>query len=297
MTIVCIPGGYTCFSQEIKAFVTVNMDQLVFENRNYVSSLANDLMRYINNEKFTKKEWVGATIPVDITIVLSGGGQNSKYGARMLIMSKRMLDAPQGTDGGQSVNMKLYDDKWAFNYSFGANLTYNPLRFDELTSLIDFYMLMIIGADLDSYKELDGSPVYEMAKSVFQLGASAQADGYQTYSEPGAFNRYNLISEMTDPKYEGLRRLIFSYYFDGLDKMAFNRDTALAALEGVIADMADFKHDKMSSSSILMQAFFDAKADEIASLFKGWPNKKVFQNLKYLDPGDSMKYDDASEGK
>ena len=293
--IVLMVIPFSASSQEIKANVTVVLDQLTFENRTSVAQMENDVESYINNQKFTRIEWEGDPIPVEITIVLSGGS-NNKYGGRLLVVSKRKLDGPEEI-AGESVALKMLDDKWSFEYGLGANLTYNPMRFDAFTSLIDYYLLLVIGFDLDSYNELSGSEVFEQAKSIIQLGASNNADGYSTFSQPGEFTRFNLVSELTDMRYHDLRKIFFSYYFDVLDQMAFDKEKAMLSLEYVISDLASFKKNKMVGPSVLLQAFFDSKANEIAYTLKSYPNEDVFLNLKYVDPSNTILYDDAKAGK
>ncbi len=280
-------------AQELDATVTVNMEQLPFEARTNVSSLESDLKNYINNQRFTNVDWQGSKIPVDITIYLSGGADN-RYSGRLLVVSKRYLE---GTDGGQSPEIKLYDTKWSFEYGLGAYLKYNPNTFNEFNTLIDYYMLLVIGFDMDTYGELEGSKAFEAAKNLVLLGSSYGADGYQTQSNIGDFTRFNLVSELTNFRYDDLRKLFFSYYVDGLDNMAKNKELALAKLDTIIAEMADYKQNKMTGPSVLLQAFFDTKAQEIASLFNGYPKQDVFNNLKYLDPSNSSLYDDAMNGK
>ena len=281
------------FAQEIEANVTVNMEQLTFEARSQVSNMENDVRNYINNQKFTKTEWKGDKIPVDLTIFLAGGA-NNRYSARLLIISRRYLD---GSEKGQSVSCKLFDQKWSFEYGLGAYLKYDLNTFNSFTTLIDYYMNLVIGFDMDTYGELDGSPAFETAKNLVLLGASYNAEGYQTYSNPGEFTRFNLASELNNSRYNDLRKLIFSYYVDGLDRMATDKQQAVASVDSIITEMSVFKEQKMTGPSVLLQAFFDAKAQEIAGLLNGYPKKQVFQYLKYLDPSNSSVYDEAAEGK
>jgi len=243
-------------AQEIKANVIVNMEQLAYETRNYVGTMADDVMKYINSQKFGDEDWKTEKIPVEISIYLSGGS-NNRYSARMFLVAKRNL---QG--GGQSVLLKMKDDKWSFTYGTGANFTFSTLRFDDFRSLIDYYMLLIIGFDKDLYGELDGSSYFEKAKSVVQLGASSSAEGYQTQSQMGDFTRFNLISELTDMRYEDLRKLFFSYYFDGLDVMSTDKEKGIKAMDDFVYNLAKFKRDKMVGPSVLLQLFFDTKAQE-----------------------------------
>jgi hypothetical protein len=158
-------------------------------------------------------------------------------------------------------------------------------------------MFLVIGMDKDTYGELDGSKEYDKAKSIFQLGASNEIPGFKTFSQPGEFTKYNLVTELTDMRYEDFRKLIFAYYVDGLDRMAFNKEKATEALAGIIADMAAFKQNKLTGPSVLLQLFFDSKAQELASIFKGYQDKKVFNDLIYLDPSNTMLYNEARDSR
>ena len=282
------------FSQEIKAEVVVNLEQISEDKRVNVQAMQNDVERYINNQKFTDLKWEGPPIPIDLTIVLSGG-YNNKYSAQFFVASKRHI---YGTQGGTSVALKIIDKEWNFEYGMGANLSYNPMRFNEFTSLIDFYMLLIIGFDLDTYKELDGSMAYNAAKQIVQMGAGANADGYKTITKAGDYTKYNFVSELTDPRFDDFRKLVFSYYVDGLDMMSEDKELAMETIAYILQEMAKFKDKKLTNHSVIIQAFFEAKYLELAELFKGYKKyPSVFRNLKYLDPMNSNTYDEAERGK
>lgn len=290
LAIFLLAWANLAFAQEIDATVTVNMEQLDPERRMHVSSMERDVMNYINNQRFTSIEWDGPKIPVDITIYLSGGNRNV-FAGRLFIASRRQL---LDTEEGSSIALRMLDNKWNFPYSQGANLSFNQMRFDEFTSLLDFYMMIVIGMDLDTYGELDGTIAYEQAKQVLLLGANRGADGWSTYAAPGEFTKFTLVTELTDLRYHDFRKMIFEYYVDGLDLMASDKSTALENIAETLEDMADFKHKKMVGPSALLQAFFDAKSRELAGLFEGYKNKTVFDKLIYLDPTNSMLYQDAS---
>lgn len=288
MTLLCVGSAV---AQEISATVTVNMEQLDPEKRVYVASMERDVTNYLNNQQFTKNEWEGPKIPVEVSIFLSGGNKNI-FAGRLFVASRRHL---LGDDEGTSIAFRTIDNKWVFPYSQGANLSFNALRFDDFTSLLDFYMMMIIGLDLDSYGELDGTPVYDQARQILLLGANSGVDGWSTYAAPGEFTRYTLLNELSDLRYTDLRKMIFSYYVDGLDMMATDKAKALANIHQVIKDMADFKEKKMVGPSAFLQMFFDSKSREIAALFEGYSDKTVYNQLIYLDPTNSMHYEEASK--
>ncbi len=274
------------FSQEIEAQVSVNMEQLSQEARIDVSSMENDLERYINNQRFTDMDWDGPQIPVDITIVLAGG--NGSYSARMFIASKRYI---YGQEGGTSVALKMVENNWSFRYQRGAMFSFNLNRFDELSSIIDFYMLLIIGFDLDSYNELGGTRVFERAKRITNIAANQNEQGFERFTNPGQFSKVALLTELTDPRMEPFRKLIFEYYYDGLDMMVEDRELAMQTAAYIIYEMAEFKENKLMTPSLLLQVFFDSKYLELADLFKNYEDKEtVKKDLMYLDPTHTEKY-------
>ena len=282
------------YSQELKANVSVNMDQIQFDSRQYVTSLKYDLENYINHQKFTDIEWEGPRIPVEISIYLTGSNR-TYFSAQLIIISKRTI---RGTDDeGQSIAMKFLDKNWSFEYQSGAMLSYNPTRFNEFTSLIDFYMLMVIANDLDTYGELEGGKYYDRAKQIIQMAASQNKSGYSINYQPGEMTRYSIVSEFSDPRYEPFRKAIFSYYVDGLDLMSEDPETAKKNIVQAIEDMADFKKNKLTSSSNFILMFFDAKAGEISQIFKGDSDNKIWNLLMYLDPTNTMLYQDAMKGR
>lgn len=280
-------------AQEIRATVTVNFDQLPIDKREEIATMKDDLENYLNNTRYTNREWEGGRIPVDITVYIMGRSGDT-YQARLFIVAKRVLDGP---DAPQSVTWRLYDDQWQFPYSRNAVFSYQTLRFDPLATLLDFYMHLVIGMDLDTYAELDGTRQYQAARDIWQLGTSAGAPGYTMISEPGDFTRYNLVTELNDLSYEALRRQIFAYYVDGMDKMASDPQSGLQAIDNVLSDMVRFKNS-LGRRSVFMQAFFDAKHQELADLFADYPGKEeVFRKLMYLDPPHTDAYETAMYGR
>lgn len=126
------------------------------------------------------------------------------------------------------------------------------------------------------------------------MGASQNVTGYQTFTQPGEFNKFNLIKEFTDLRSQELRKIFFEFFVDGFDMMVTNKEQGKKNLENVINNMAIYKRDVLTGPSVVFQAFFDSKAQEIADIFKDYPNnKEVFDDLLYIDPGSATIYRDA----
>lgn len=278
-------------SQEIIADVVVNFEQIPQEFRVDVASIESDLENYINNQRFTDVEWAGDKIPVDISLFLSGG-MNRQFSAQMLIGAKRPI---YGTEGGMSVTLLLKEDNWSFEYMRGAMHNYNPNRYSEFSTVIDYYMLLIIGHDMDTYAELDGTKVFDLCRRITTMASNSAPDQFDVRAQRGEITKYNLINEITNLRFEKFRKLIFEYYVDGLDYMAEDRENALATLAYIIGDMADFKRNELSEASVFLQIFFESKGAEMASLFEQYEDKSVYDDLMYLDPANSLLYQQAME--
>ncbi|MFN9981309.1 MAG: DUF4835 family protein, partial [bacterium] len=83
------------------------------------------------------------------------------YSGILTVMSYTVLE-----DGSKSILMRAMDKQWTFEYAPGNMMSFQANRFNALSSPIDFYILMSIGMFLDTFAELDGTPIYEKAKVI-----------------------------------------------------------------------------------------------------------------------------------
>ncbi len=273
-------------AQEIEATVTLNTELLPPEEAFNLETFRSDLEYYINNSQFTDQEWEGAKIPVTIMVYFTSGS-DGRYTARLSIAADRYLG---GSLEHRSPLCRIVDPQWHFFYRPNTVLTYQPSRFDPLSSLIDFYMLLVIGMDGDSYAELGGSAAYRAAYRIWELGNATQYPGFERSTEPGEYSKYQIIAELTSAEFEDLRRLIFQYYADGLDTLATDPATAQQVVDAILSEMVRWKH-RLGKPSVLLRLFFDTKVNELIDLFRTYEKRReVVQKLQYLDPGHSLDY-------
>lgn len=290
--LVCVASvSVTLKAQELNPTVNVILDQLSMDDRQEVLSMANTVNNYLTNVRYTNRDWEGEKIPVDITIYITGRSGNN-FTARLAVVSKRLVNNEVGSGAAL---LRTYDKVWDFMWSYNPTLTYQPLRYDPFTSVLDFYMMVAIGLDLDTYEDLGGDRIYASAKQIAQLGNAAGVSQFSTNYQPGEYTRMALISELTDLRFTGLRRLIYDYH-DAVDKYGKNPDAGRKAIELTIADIAEFKRSSISNRSVLLQAFFDAKSMELADIFKGIRNSPIWALLGFLDAGNSQMYEKAQGG-
>jgi hypothetical protein len=311
--VFALNGLFHLNAQEIKATVNVSLEQLQQPNeRENLSSLKADIQAYLNSQSFTGKEykneadkikWKDEPVEVNVNIFVTDGNQSSgRYFARATIVAKRQLFGSQK----QTATFQFVDTNWTFLYSRGATPSFQQFRFDEFSSFLDMYMLLCIGFDLDSYYELGGTPYFQRALQIIQMGAnhtdisgekSRSAPAYRVnLDNPSATTRAGFVNELLDLRADAFRKLMTSYYVNGLDYLGDKPNDAKASISEILTRMADFK-DKLPNRSILMQVFFETKFREFCDIYKGTTLPKVWDKLKYNDPSHTFYYDQAERGK
>lgn len=277
-------------AQEFKATIAVNVEQIPMGQRQDISTMQNDLESYFANQRFTGKDWEGAKVPLDITVYVTGGSTQSKrYTARLLYSSRANLEG-----GITSPLIRVLDKDWIFSYTLNQQLNYQTMKFEDFSTLIDFYNFIALGLDADTYEYLGGTQYFQQARDLCILGASRNGDGYtQTVNEPGEFTRISLVTEILSPNFENFRKFIYDYHVDGMGKYAKDPNAARVAVAQVLKKMAEYKRAKITQRSYFIQCFFDAKTDELTQLFKGTNNKEVLTYLQVLDPGHASQYEEA----
>jgi hypothetical protein len=84
---------------------------------------------------------------------------------------------------------------------------------------------------------------------------------------------------------------MYQYHRLGLDTMADNLSKSKEAIATSIATLAEIQ--KVRPNSLLARTFFDAKADEIVSIFSEGPRmdqSKLLETLHRISPLNSQKW-------
>jgi hypothetical protein len=278
-------------AQEVDATVTVNDDQLSLAAQQEVAGFADDMARYINTTRWTGEEWDGPKVKMNINVVFTGGGDNG-YSARLLVGSQRTLNKSEKL----SPMMKLLDESWSFPYVRNQPFIQDPTRYDLMTGLVDFYVYVALGLDLDSYGDQGGSAMYEKAWEIAQRAqVRTDVDGWSTQTPSGTYSRYELVRELTELRFAPIRKFIFNYHYNGLDLISQNRAVALDSINNYLSALVITK-DHLVQPSVLLRMLFDAKYTEMAEIFTGYSDPLIWRKLLYLDPGHQSAYEAAQGG-
>ena len=143
--------------------------------------------------------------------------------------------------------------------------------------------------DADTFSPKGGDPYYALAQEVVNV---AQAGGYKGWSQNDSNqNRYFLVSDLFSETYGDYREAMYMYHFLGIDNMSKDLKTAKLKIKDAINKLAELH--KIRPNAFVTRVFFDAKSDEIVSIFSGGPQVPIadlVDTLGKISPLNSTKW-------
>lgn len=272
-------------AQQLNCTVTVNSQMLPNANQQVFKTLQTALSEFVNNTDWTgsllkQNEKINCSMYITIT-----SNNSDQFSGTIQIQSSRLI-----YNSTYSSPVFNFNDKdLSFRYTEFENLLYNPNVFESnLVSIMTFYSYMILGMDADTFMPALGNPFFETAQNIANV---AQQGGYKGWSQAdGVQNRYFLINDMLSPTYNDLRQCVYGYH-TGLDVM--NQDLKLAKEKIKTSLSLIGKLNATKPNAFLTRVFFDAKSDEIVSIFTGGPSVPIadlVENLNRVSPMNSAKW-------
>jgi len=254
-------------AQQLNCTVTINTERLPNPNQQVFKTLQTSLSEFVN-----KTDWTGSVlkqnerINCSMYITLSSGGSDLFTGT-IQVQSSRLI-----FNSTYSSPVLNYNDKdFNFRYIEYEPLLFNPATFESnLVSVVSFYSYLILAMDADTFQMGAGNQYLETAQNIASV---AQQGGSKGWSQSdGLQNRYYLINDMISPMYSDLRQVMYAYH-TGLDGMSLDLKASKEKIKNAVMIMG--KLNSVKPNAFLTRVFFDAKSDEIVSIFSGGPNIPV----------------------
>jgi len=273
-------------AQELNCTVTVNAEQVGGTNQQVFKTLQKSLGDYIN-----KTDWTGQGYKPNERINCSMFINVSAYAGSTFTATIQVQASRPVYNSTYSSSFLNYNDKeFNFDYTEFQNLTFNPTVFDSnLISVISYYCFVIIGMDADTFSPEGGTAYLETAQEIVSV---AQAGGYKGWSgSDGSANRFFLVNDMLAETYKPFREAMYQYHFQGLDNMHKDLKTAKENVKNAVIKLAEVH--SVRPNSFMSRVFFDAKADEIVSIFSGGPKISITElvdNLNRVSPLNAAKW-------
>ncbi len=254
---------FNCFlySQELQSIVTINTQQVNLTNKSIFKTLEKSLQEFINQTRWTNlKVRDNERINCNFTLIINKF-EGNRFEASLLVQSSR----PIFNTSYQSPILNLQDKEVSFSYQEYEPLSFNPNAFhSNLTSVVAYYAYLILGFDANTFSESGGHSFFTQAQNIV---ISAQSSGFAGWTDDGTNNRWLLVSELLSENYNNYQKTWYQYHRLGLDTMSTDEKAAKETLQKAILLL-----DKIPSlrlNSYAMNLFFNAKADEIVSIFSG----------------------------
>jgi hypothetical protein len=274
-------------AQELNCLVTVNSDQIAGSNKQVFATLQQSLNEYINQTKWTDRvvkpeERVNCAMTIIIT-----SRNNNNFTATLQVQSTR----PVYNSSYASPILNIKDNDFNFRYNEFDPLIYNKNSFDSnLVSSIVFYANIILGLDADTFSKLGGTTELKEAQNVM---LQAQQSGLSSWQNVvGEQNRYLLIDNLVAPKLKAFRNTLYTYHRNGFDNLVNSKSSGQQGVENSVIGLESIYNKTVGN--YLIRLFFDAKADEIVSMYsedtQTRKKPRLIETVRKISPNNNSKW-------
>ncbi len=292
LLLILFLSAETVSSQELNCNVQISAQKIQGSNRQVFESMQRDIYEFMNNTVWTNHVFSYAE-RIDCNIIMNLTEQLSADEFRGTIQIQ--LRRPVFNTTYNSTMLNFMDNNFQFRY-----VEFQPLEFDpnsyrsSLVSILAYYAYVILGFDYDSYSFEGGSEFFQVAEKIVTNAQNAAEPGWKPYDGSRNRNRYWLIKNILDKEYEGIRRFIYEYDINGLDKMESKTTEARASIVESLRLIQEVYRAKPDPFMYLIQIIMESKAEELINIFSdafAEEKSRVMQILTEIDPGNKSKYE------
>jgi hypothetical protein len=262
-------------AQELQVKVNINHSQIQGTDASVFENLQQTMEQFLNERSWTdlqfqKNECIQASL--NITVNKYNRDEN-RFECTALIQANRPVF-------NSAYTTTLYNNRDAnFNFDFQQ---FDQLNFveenidNQLTALLAYYAMLIIGLDLDSFAPMGGTDVLQRCLVLVNNAQNLGFPGWKSFEDNR--NRFAIINDYLDEAMKPFRQLQYDYYRKGLDEMANNAERGRTEISTALEDDLQKAHQD-KPLSLLPQIWTDYKKDELANIYKGKGTQKEKQRI------------------
>lgn len=265
-------------AQEFNARVTVVTTRVTNNvNRNTFLTLQTALTNFINNRKWTSDTYAAnERIQANFLLNLESTDDPNYYKGSITIQAAR----PVFNSSYLAPIVNYKDDDVFFKYIEFQQLDFNENRVagtdgsvSNLTAIFAYYAYLILGFDGDSFAQKGGAPYFQKAQNIVNNAPDGRGiSGWKAFD--GRRNRYWLVENMSNSRYDIMHDIYYNYYRMVMDKMYEDQKKAQGELLNVLNLLETFNAD--NPNTMINQFFFQGKASEIIQILaKSEPAMKI----------------------
>jgi hypothetical protein len=287
--------GTAANAQELNARVTV-VSTRVGNNvpKNTFVSLQTALNNFLNTRKWTNVSY-GPTEKIECNFLLNvePTDEVNVYNATLTIQAAR----PIFNTSYVSPLINFQDENVRFKYTEFQQLEFNENRvsgndplISNLTAVFAYYANLIIAFDNASFAPKGGEAQFQRTQNIVNNAPDGRGiSGWKAFD--GIRNRYWLVENMLNSRYNIMHDIYYNYYRLGMDRLYEDDNAARAEMLNVLNLLNTFNTD--NPNTMINQFFFQGKSTELINIFsKASPPDKARARdlLPKLDITNSSKY-------
>ena len=283
--IICLP--VLSRSQEFMCQVTVNSPQVEGTEKKVFQTLQTELYGFVNSRKWSNfiyktEERIECSMMITITERIS----SDQFKAKVNVVLQR----PVYKTSYNTNLLNLVDKDFDFKYVEFEPLEYNDDAYtSNLTSMVAYYLYVMLGLDADSFSKSGGTMYYEKARGVVNAAQNSPERGWKAFESQK--NRYWLVENLLNNSYSEFRDGLYSYHRTGLDLMSENMDLGRSGVNDCLENLQKVNREK--TGLFITQLFLDAKRDELINIYSQaapMDKTRIINIMKEVDPANSSRY-------
>ena len=275
LTILALLAVLGVHAQELQVKVSVNHSQIQGTDNSVFENLQQAIEQFMNERawtdlQFQKNERIQCNLNLTVNKYLR---DENRFECTALIQANRPVF-------NAAYNTTLYNNRDAnFNFVFQQ---FDQLNFAEenidnqLTALLAYYALLMIGLDLDSFAPMGGTDVLQRCLVLVNNTQNLGFTGWKSFEDNR--NRFAVINDYMDEGMKPFRQLQYDYYRKGLDEMTNNAERGRTEISAALENDLKQAHEN-KPLSLLPQIWTDYKKDELANIYKGKGTQKEKQRI------------------
>jgi hypothetical protein len=290
--LVC--GSSSVYGQDLNARVEILSPQVQNTNKRVLDLLQKVMRDFLNNRSWSQRiVQPQERIDCSFVITITSWDGSSSFKAQAQIASTR----PVFQSGYQSPMLNRMDTQFDFTYVEGQSLDFSDQQFsNNLTSLLAYYAYLIVGIDADTFAPNGGTTAFQAAQAVVNQSQYAGFEGWG--SMDGTQNRYWIVQNLLDTRYQPIRAFWYAFSREGLDRMHDQPTQARVQMKELLSLLNQI--DRQAQGAILDQLFFTAKVHEFVGIFGSLAiqdRMAISQLLIQMDPANATHYETLKKAR